>query len=78
MTMPTISLSASSSYAPLFRPCHRPAIFFLLPVFSFPVVSDVALDWRVLDWDGALAPELEGELVDCGERHVRIFGIEGR
>ena len=76
--MPRISLSASSSYAPPFRPCHRPGIFFPLLVFSFPVVSDGVLDWRVLDRDGALAPELEGELVDCAERHVRILGIEGR
>jgi hypothetical protein len=73
-----ISLSASSSYAPLFCACHRPAIFFLLPVFSFLVVSDGALDWCVLNWDGVLAPELEGEVVDCGERHVKIFGIDGR
>jgi hypothetical protein len=28
--MPTMSLSASSSKAPLFCPCHGPGIFFLL------------------------------------------------
>jgi hypothetical protein len=45
---------------------------------DFPDVSDAKLDWRVLGRDGVLAAELEGELVDRGERHVRIFGIDGR
>jgi hypothetical protein len=32
MTIPTTSFSASSSNAPLFCPCHKPGIFFLLAV----------------------------------------------
>jgi hypothetical protein len=73
MTMPTMSLSASSSYEPLFCPFQRPGILFLLLGFS-----DAELDNPGLDWDGVLAAESEDELVDCDGRHERIFGIEGR
>ena len=79
MTIPTMSLSASSSYAPPFCPCHGPGSFFLFPVLvDAPVFADVVdtrLDWRVVGWDGVLGVESEGELAGCVERHERIFGI---
>ena len=79
--MPTMSLSASSSYAPPFCPCHGPGIFFFFPVLEdAPVLVDVVdarLDWRGLDWDGVLGAESEGELAGCVGRHERIFGIDG-
>jgi len=75
MTMPTMSLSASSSYARPFCPCHGPGILFLFPVFGF---GEATVDRWGLDWDGVLVAESEGELLDCAGRHARIFGIDGR
>ena len=78
--MPTMSLSASSLYAPPFCPCHGPRIFFLFPVLvDAPVlvgVVDARLDWCRLGWDGVLGAESELELGGCVKRHKRIFGMD--